>query len=98
MRKLGYVVYKITFPNGKIYIGKDIGNTGHSARYFGSWDSLTVEADFTIDQLRDFTIRKEILFESFEKSEATAKESEYIRVFHSNDPVIGYNRTHRRRV
>ena len=30
-----YVVYKLTFPNGKIYIGKDIGGEGHSLRYFG---------------------------------------------------------------
>ena len=48
MRKhFAYVVYRITFPNGKIYVGKDIGVDGHSLRYFGSWDNLTVERDFT---------------------------------------------------
>ncbi|CTQ54758.1 hypothetical protein LP7551_03293 [Roseibium album] len=36
MPKLGYVVYKLTFPNGKIYIGKDIGGEGHSLRYVNS--------------------------------------------------------------
>lgn len=97
MRKLLYVVYRVTFPNGKIYIGKDIGEPGHSLRYFGSWDNLTVEADFTTDQLRDFTLRKEILFESSDKAVVSAKESELIRLHKSNDPNIGYNRTHRRR-
>ena len=92
-----YVVYKLTFPNGKIYIGKDIAEPGHSLRYFGSWHNPTVEADFTKEELRDFTIRKEILFESDDKKETTARESEFIRSFQSSDPEIGYNRTHRKR-
>lgn len=97
MRKLAYVVYKITFPNGKIYIGKDIGEPGHSMRYFGSWNNLAVEADFTKEQLRDFAIRKEILFESTDKSQVSVKESDLIRDMRSNDPAIGYNRPDRRR-
>jgi hypothetical protein len=28
-----YVVYRLTFPNGKIYIGKDIGGDGHSPAF-----------------------------------------------------------------
>ena len=52
------VIYKITYPNGKIYIGKDL--TG-SANYFGSADSKLIERDFTREQLLDFSIRKEIL-------------------------------------
>ena len=96
-RKLPFVVYKLTFPNGKIYIGKDIGRGGHSLRYFGSWDNVTVEADFSIDELRDFTLRKEILFESPDADEVSRMESELIVQHGSNDPAIGYNRTHRRR-
>ncbi|WP_435259855.1 hypothetical protein ACSBLW_08880 [Thioclava sp. FR2] len=97
MRKLRYVVYKITFPNGKIYVGKDIGEPGHSLRYFGSWHNETVEADFELYELRDFTLRKEILFESDDKTLVSLKESEFIRGLSSNDPTIGYNRTHRTR-
>jgi hypothetical protein len=97
MPKLGYVVYKLTFPNGKIYIGKDIGGEGHSLRYFGSWNNAIVEADFTSEQLKDFSVRKEILFEASEKDAVTKKESELIREYQSSDPDIGYNRTHRRR-
>lgn len=97
MRKLRYVVYKITFPNGKIYVGKDIGEPGHSLRYFGSWHNETVEADFSKSDLKDFTLRKEILFESEDKAIVSAREGEFIRALRSNDPQFGYNRSHSRR-
>ncbi|HOO51614.1 MAG TPA: hypothetical protein PLK94_10045 [Alphaproteobacteria bacterium] len=64
-----YVIYKITFPNGKIYIGKDIGGKGHSIRYFGSWDNNIVSKDFSKEDLMNFTLTKEILFESLDKTE-----------------------------
>ena len=88
-----YVVYKLTFPNGKIYIGKDVGGAGHSIRYFGSWDNELVAKDFTKEQLRDWTIRKEILYESKDKKEIGQKEHEYIKALKSNDQNIGYNKT-----
>lgn len=85
------VVYKITYPNGKIYIGQDVTD---SINYFGSANSTVVAADFTREQLRDFTIRKEILWESATatRAEVTQKENELIRLYRSNDPAIGYNR------
>lgn len=92
---LDYVVYKLTFPNGKIYIGKDVGAKGHSLRYFGSWLDANVEKDFTDAELRDFTIRKQIIFESKDKLEVSRKEGEFIVLLKSNDPTIGYNQTHR---
>ncbi len=87
-------VYKITYPTGKIYIGKDsIG----SARYMGSPDMNLVNADFEElpDRVRrDYTLRKEILWESdiATDAELSAKEVEMIRLYRSNDPAIGYNR------
>lgn len=87
-------VYRITYPTGKIYIGKDsIG----SARYMGSPDMNLVNADFKAlpDHIRrDYTLRKEILWESESATEAelSAKEVEMIRLYRSNDPAIGYNR------
>jgi hypothetical protein len=85
------VVYKITYPNGKIYVGQDVTD---SINYFGSASDALIAADFTREQRRDFTIRKEILWESdtATNQEVTAKELEYIRLLRSNDPVIGYNR------
>lgn len=87
-----YVVYKISFPNGKIYIGKDIGRDGHSLRYFGSWNNDVVAQDFTKAELLSLTLTKEILFESSDKDEVTKTEIEYIKLYRSNDPKIGYNK------
>ena len=94
------VVYKITYPNGKIYVGQDLTNT---LTYFGSVDSRLIEQDFTPEQRRDFTVRKEILWESetASQSEVTRVEVEFIRALRANDPEVGYNRwppaTRRRR-
>lgn len=84
-------IYKITYPNGKIYIGKDLTD---SINYFGSADSRLIEADFSREQRRDFTIQKQILWESETASdqEVNLKEIEFIRLYRSNDPAIGYNR------
>lgn len=85
------VIYKITYPNGKIYIGKDLTD---SINYFGSADPALIAADFKRDQRKDFTIRKEILWESETATDAEVnqKEIEFIRAFRSNDPTVGYNR------
>ena len=92
-----YVIYKITFPNGKIYVGKDVGRIGHALNYFGSWDNALVAQDFTKEQLSNFSLRKEILFESSDKAVVSQKEGEFILMLRSNDPAIGYNQTHRPR-
>lgn len=85
------VIYRITYPNGKVYIGKDLTDT---ITYFGSVDSALVERDFTRVQRRDFTIRKEILWESetATDTEVSRKEIEFIEKHRSNDPAVGYNR------
>jgi hypothetical protein len=83
------VIYKITYPNGKIYIGKDLTN---SINYFGSANDELIAKDFTHDQRIDMTIRKEILFESEDTEEISGKEIELILKHQSNNPQIGYNR------
>lgn len=84
------VIYKITYPNGKIYVGKDLTDT---INYFGSADSKLIAKDFTREQRRDFTIRKEILWESTTAldTEVNQKEVEFIISLQSNNPEIGYN-------
>jgi hypothetical protein len=52
------VIYKITYPNGKIYIGKDLTD---SINYFGSANSRLIEKDFTREQRKDSTKWKEIV-------------------------------------
>jgi len=85
------VIYKIIYPNGKIYIGKDLTD---DINYFGSANKSLIEKDFTRDQRRNFTIRKEIIWESKTASDedVNQKEIELIKSFRSNDPTIGYNR------
>jgi hypothetical protein len=85
------VIYKITYPNGKIYVGQDLTD---SINYFGSADSRLIERDFTREQRSDFTIRKQLLWESegATPSEVSLKEAEFITLFRSNDPAVGYNR------
>jgi hypothetical protein len=67
------VIYKITYPNGKIYIGQDRTD---SINYFGSASNELIAKDFTREQQRDFLIRKEILWESETATltEVTAKD------------------------
>ena len=85
------VIYNITYPNGKIDIGQDRVDM---LNYFGSANSTEIEKDFTREQRRDFTIRKEILWESetCTRAEICAEDLEFIRALRANDPAIGYNR------
>ena len=84
------IVYKTTYPNGKIYVGMDLTD---SINYFGSASSVLIAKDFTREQRRSFTVTREILWESDSASEAEvrSKELEYIKSLRSNDPAIGYN-------
>lgn len=85
------VIYKVTYPNGKIYVGMDLTDT---INYLGSSDNSLIAADFTREERQDFTIRKEILWESETAidSEVRRREVEFIRQYRSNNPTIGYNR------
>lgn len=84
-------VYKITYPNDKIYIGKDLTGT---FRYFGSPNSKLLEQDFSDKEKKDFTIRREILWQSKDATdeEVNKKEVEFILKHKSNDLSIGYNK------
>lgn len=86
------IIYKITYPNGKIYIGKDLTNT---FRYFGSPNSKLLEADFTEEERKDFTIRRQVIWQSENATdkEVNKKEIELILKHQSNNPKIGYNRS-----
>ena len=86
------VVYRITYPNGKIYIGQDRTN---SINYFGSASDELIARDFSPEQRQSFTVTRDILWESEKASreEVTRKKIEFIRLFRSNDPDVGYNQT-----
>jgi hypothetical protein len=85
------VVYKITWPNGKIYVGSDLTDTITS---FGSAAKHLIEADFpSRESRRDMMVRREILWESdcASHGELVRKEMELIVALGANDPTIGYN-------
>jgi hypothetical protein len=89
------VVYKVTWPNGKIYVGSDMTD---SITYFGSPDKRVIEADFpTRESRQDMTIRREILWESEIAGDAEVRrvEREFILALRANDPAVGYNRSPR---
>jgi hypothetical protein len=79
------IVYRVTYPNSKIYVGSDLTD---SISYFGSPDDSLIAQDFTREQRRDLTVRKEILWESETASdgEVRATETAFIRQLRSNDP------------
>ncbi len=84
------VIYRITYPNGKIYIGQDRTN---SINYFGSASSELIARDFSLTERQSFTIRRDILWSSevASRSEINQMEIEFIVLHRSNDPAIGYN-------
>lgn len=85
------VIYKITYPNGKIYVGQDVTD---SINYFGSASTKLLAADFTPEERRDFTARKQVLWESdtATAAEVNRMERKLILELRANDPAIGYNR------
>jgi hypothetical protein len=82
------VIYKVTYPNGKIYVGKDLTNT---LTYFGSVNDNLVKKDFSEEQMKSFTITKEIIFESENIEEINKVEAKFILDLQSNNPEVGYN-------
>ena len=84
------VIYRITYPNGKIYVGQDRTN---SITYFGSPKEELIAADFTLEQRQRFTVTREFIWSSDTASntEVSTKEIEFILALRSNDPAVGYN-------
>jgi len=84
------VVYRITYPNGKIYVGQDRTN---SINYFGSASDELIARDFIWEQRQTFSVTRDILWasESATRAEVNRIEMEMIRHYRSNDPAVGYN-------
>lgn len=85
------VVYRITYPNGKIYVGQDRTN---SINYFGSASPALIAADFSAEQRQSFTVTRDILWHSpsATRAEINRMEVHFIVALRANDPVVGYNR------
>ena len=85
------VVYRVTYPNGKIYIGRDVTD---NINYFGSANPKLIADDFGRKDRRSFSITRETLWESEAATDREVVEMElwFIRKSRSNDPAVGYNR------
>jgi hypothetical protein len=84
------IIYKITYPNGKIYVGQDRTN---DINYFGSASAELIARDFTTEQRRRFQVTRETIWSSDTagRQEITQMEIRLIRELRSNDPAVGYN-------
>ena len=83
-------VYKITYPNRKIYVGMDL--TG-AISYFGSPSAKDRMAADLAEHRLDLTVRKEILWESETATDAEVRAMEIKLILETgaNNPEIGYN-------
>ena len=73
------VIYKITYPNGKIYVGQDRTD---SLTYFGSPKAELVAADFTTEQRQRFTVTKEILWSSDDATPGPSPSSRLLLLYY----------------
>ena len=86
-----YTVYKLTDPQGKIYIGC----TGSSVkRRWGRGKNYQKGSPIrvAIDRYGWESFRHEILCENLTKEEAEKKENWFVEYYDSMDPLKGYNR------
>ncbi len=95
----GYV-YKVTFPNGKIYVGRDTAlNAEHDYyRYFGSptgkaREAMHQEIGSLLDNDRRLTVTKEVLYaaRNCTVGHIKSKEREWIISTGSRSRDVGYN-------
>lgn len=70
------------------YVGKDLTNT---LTYFGSVNDNLVKKDFSEEQMKSFTITKEIIFESENIEEINKVEAKLIADLQSNNAEVGDN-------
>lgn len=94
-------VFKVTFPNKKIYIGSDTAKTAQEDffKYFGtpSHTSKTSMFDDLGEYLQGdipYSLRKELLFvkENVTVREILSIEQKFINQYDAKHPNIGYNK------
>ena len=90
---MAYKIYRYTFPNGKIYIGKTKTSieqrAGSNGCRYGD-DTLVGRA---IRKYGWINVIKEILYDGLTENEANKRERELIKQFNSTNSSIGYNLT-----
>lgn len=93
-------VFKITFPNNKIYIGSDTDKTARLDffKYLGSpikaKNDIFNELGRYLTNAEPYVLKKEILYskEEVRVSDILQIEQQFIKILNAKDPNIGYNR------
>jgi hypothetical protein len=93
-------VFKITFPNGKIYVGSDTAMTARMDyfKYFGTpikaKAEMLVELGEYLECATAYIVKKEILHseENVRVEEILKIERAFIKSLQAQKPSIGYNR------
>ena len=86
------VVYKLTFPNGKVYIGQTVQKL-RNRLYAHCNEAFNIE-DKTFNNPKANAIRKYMTFEVkilYQGEDLDAKEIKYITLFNSTNRNFGYN-------
>jgi hypothetical protein len=89
------VIFKTTWPNKKIYVGRD---TANAISFFGASSEAANAAillDFPTSESRSkITVVREVLWEGNETpSEVDARKRDWIEKLGANNPDLGYNQT-----
>lgn len=86
-----YILYKHTFPNGKVYIGITSKNTAELRWKKGRGYSTQERMAKAIKEFGWDNIKHEILLSNIPEEEVTRIEQETISFYKSNNPQYGYN-------
>lgn len=84
-----WIVYKHTFPNGKVYIGITGQKTYKRWKYGKGYTTLIMQN--AIQKYGWNNVIHEILFDNLTQEEAELKEVELIKKYRSNEYEYGYN-------
>jgi len=93
-------VFKITFPNKKIYIGSDTASTArlNFFKYFGTPQKAKTEMLSEMGEYltgsKAYVLKKEILHaqENVRVGDILQIEQQFIKALNAKDPSVGYNR------
>ena len=88
-----YKIYKYTFPNGKVYIGKTKTSIEQRAGSNGCRYGDNTLVGRAIRKYGWINVKKEILFDDLSENDANRKEREIIRKLDANNRLCGYNLT-----
>lgn len=87
-----FKIYKLTSPNGKVYIGRTEEKKLYKRWNYGSGYYWNKELTDDIHKYGWNNFTHEVIDEAFTPDEASLRERKYILLYKSNEPEYGYNK------